>query len=305
VYLLSGEGGPGPWLDPHAWAAGAAPDGGAAWGTVRGTLSVELRATTVGVFDARGRIYRAVPDAETGAFEALVPAGTCMVVVMGADPFGRDVYAASWRCATPWGDTLLAPVDGGGVTDLGTLALEGTSLRGPDPYASHDADGDGVVDAVDPDCDNDGMVNALDPDVLGDGFADAFQQQDPDADGIPRYLDADNDADGLPDPVSPGAPVDTDRDGFLDAYDLDADNDGYSDAEERAAGSSPYLFFDRPGQLLGYCNGDGLVDAADIQWVVNTALSLFEYSVEADFDRSGEVDAADIQHVINRVLGLY
>lgn len=119
-----------------------------------------------------------------------------------------------------------------------------------------DADRDGVYDPPlddlskgDPDADGDGILNAL------DGFDDA------DGDGLPNYLDIDSDGDGIVDnfeaqgsgtaykaPVIYDAnsngvndaydgvqshyeiqPVDSDKDGIPDYLDLDSDNDSVKD----------------------------------------------------------------------------
>ena len=54
--------------------------------------------------------------------------------------------------------------------------------------------------------------------------------------------------------------------------------------------------------IVGDVNGDGVVDGADIQEVINTILS-GEYVEKADVNKDQVVDGADIQEVINIILG--
>ena len=56
------------------------------------------------------------------------------------------------------------------------------------------------------------------------------------------------------------------------------------------------------GAIKGDVNGDGVVDGADIQEVINTILS-GEYVENADVNKDQVVDGADIQEVINVILG--
>lgn len=102
---------------------------------------------------------------------------------------------------------------------------------GTDPN-TNDADGDGLVDALDPDSsvtdtDDDGLADGDDPDpenadTDGDGVADG---DDPD----PENVDADGD--GITDDIDPSPEVsaadeDSDGDGVADSIDPDADIDG-------------------------------------------------------------------------------
>jgi len=50
-------------------------------------------------------------------------------------------------------------------------------------------------------------------------------------------------------------------------------------------------------------NGDGGVDAVDIQLAINAVLNLDIGDLDADVSDDGQVDAVDIQLVINAVLG--
>jgi hypothetical protein len=50
-------------------------------------------------------------------------------------------------------------------------------------------------------------------------------------------------------------------------------------------------------------NGDGVVDAVDIQLVINAALGLDVAPFDADINGTGKVNAVDVQLVINAALG--
>ncbi len=286
------------WLDPWAWAQ-RSPDGAEPAGTLRGTLPEALHAATVVALDSRGRVYRTETNA--GAFALTVPAGVCALAVVDVSDLGVETLRATFRTATTWGTTLLIPVDAGAETDLGALAIDGTALTGSDPYAAHDADGDGTPDAIDADADDDLIPNAADADVLGDGFDDMYQAQDADDDGVMNYYDADDDGNGTPETQNFG---DVDGDGFINAVDLDIDNDGFSNVAEIAAGSSPKEFFDRPGDRMGDMNGDNKLNVLDVQGQINILLGFAGYQIEADCDRNGLINVRDVQKVINVILGL-
>jgi hypothetical protein len=55
---------------------------------------------------------------------------------------------------------------------------------------------------------------------------------------------------------------------------------------------------------LGDIDGDGAIDAADIQAIVNIALTIDPYNPRADFDNDGRITASDLQSAVNRLLGL-
>ena len=61
------------------------------------------------------------------------------------------------------------------------------------------------------------------------------------------------------------------------------------------------VFQEKP-KIYGDVNGDGVVDGADIQEVINTILS-GKYVANADVNEDQVVDGADIQEVINVILG--
>ncbi|SNT25283.1 Por secretion system C-terminal sorting domain-containing protein [Ekhidna lutea] len=131
--------------------------------------------------------------------------------------------------------------DNDGMSDL--IEAGGTDVDGngiADDLT--DSDGDGIVDLFDgtplalPDTDGDGLANVFDADADGDGVVDAIENGQADADGNGR-LDGftDTDGDGFDDrynPDSGGSAItiaDTDGDGFDDYLEADSDNDGISD----------------------------------------------------------------------------
>lgn len=84
--------------------------------------------------------------------------------------------------------------------------------------SADDADGDGLVDAIDPDDDNDGVRDT------SDAFPhDATESADTDGDGIGNHADLDDDGDGTPD-AQDVYPLDPTRDG-------DDNNDGIRDTK--------------------------------------------------------------------------
>ena len=111
-----------------------------------------------------------------------------------------------------------------------------------------DADGDGVVNALDKDDDDDGFLDFADAfpddpaewadrdgDYIGDN-ADAFpdnarEQFDTDEDGVGDRSDYDDDGDGLAD-RDDEYPLDTDDDGEDNFLDPDDDNDGRADTRD-------------------------------------------------------------------------
>jgi len=199
-----------------------------------------------------------------------------------------------------------------GITNLGTLTFEDGFLVGVGNYGLHDTDGDSVSDHLDPDIDGDGKLNTDDDDLLNDGWSDTYHAQDPDGDGVPNFLDDDDDGDDLIDALDSDRdgngvddgddPGDRDGDGFLDAVDLDQDNDGFTDGAERAAGSDPLHYLDTPLQQVGDLDGDGDVDAADGQQLVNQALGRAPYDARLDYNLNGAIDAVDLQLLIEDIL---
>ena len=133
-----------------------------------------------------------------------------------------------------------ADTDGDLLPDLLELCTLGTDYDDPDTDADHvgdypetlggqpdvDADGDGLVDALDPDDDGDGLPTILeDPD--GDGLP---ANDDSDGDEVADYLDPDDDDDLVPTKIEDhdgsGSHLDDDCDGDLIPDYLDPNDDG-------------------------------------------------------------------------------
>ncbi|MCA9546939.1 MAG: thrombospondin type 3 repeat-containing protein, partial [Myxococcales bacterium] len=137
---------------------------------------------------------------------------------------------------------------GNGIEEPGEQCDDGNNDNGDgcsrDCLVEADADGDGVLDAVDncplaanpdqADLDNDRLGDACDPDIDEDGVVNAVDncvrvpnppQRDLDEDGAGDLCDADDDNDGVDDPndncrlVSNPDQADTDRDGRGDRCD--------------------------------------------------------------------------------------
>ena len=301
------------WMDPYAWAMQMPELAEPASTRVHGVVPAGLAGHTVLLMDARGRVYRAPSDAGDGMFTMDVPATVYTMHIVEEDAFGRDVLVAPVVFqASASGFSRLLPTRPSQETALGSLTRDGAVIRCGAGYTGIDTDSDGVFDVEDNDRDGDGIFNGFDPDDLGDGWLDEYQGQDVDGDFVTAYLDTDDDGDGTPDLQDEDAngngepdvdePRDYDRDGFIDAVDLDRDNDGFTNTEERAAGSNPEMFFDTPLERAGDLDGDGDVDAADGQRVVNMALRRSPYDPRADFNRNGVIDAVDVQGILRVIL---
>lgn len=61
---------------------------------------------------------------------------------------------------------------------------------------------------------------------------------------------------------------------------------------------------DQPDDITGDINGDGVVDIADVNAVIDMVLGLKDNAPEADVNGDGTVDVADMNAVINIILGL-
>jgi len=83
----------------------------------------------------------------------------------------------------------------------------------------------------------------------------------------------------------------------------DTDGDGASDGHEVSSGTDPLDDTDTPPSALGDVNGNGSVDALDVQLAINEALGI---SGPYDCDLTGDslVNALDVQLVINAALGI-
>ena len=160
-----------------------------------------------------------------------------------------------------------------------------------------DSDGDTISDQEelhdwrDPrDTDNDGVIDALDHDADGDGIPDAVEAGDSDlgtdaidtdGDGTADYLDDDSDDDEVVDGED-NCPTevnldqgDIDEDETGDACDRDMDGDGIDNADEDALGLDP---------MLVDTDGDGLSDFIEVTNAIGDSL---------DSDDDGVIDALD------------
>lgn len=300
------------WADPHAFALrmpDLTPD--AALSAVEGILPNDLAGSTVALYDARGRIYFTAVDADSAMFSLAVPRQPYGLAVVTIEDAERPRPLAVARFQLGALDSRLFDARGAQV-ELGVLTLSGQDLVGPGNLAAQDTDGDGTPDHMDDDIDGDGVENGDDEDVFGDGWADVYQLQDIDGDGVPAFLDDDDDGDGTPDHedadrngndvLDQDDPGDIDGDGFFDALDLDMDNDGFDNETELEAGSDPRHYLDTPERRVGDLDGDGDIDAADGQQLVNQAIGRAPYSPRADYNLSGAIDATDLQSLINDLL---
>ena len=145
-----------------------------------------------------------------------------------------------------------------------------------------------------------GPVGDSDEDTLSDAFEGDF---DADGDGMPNKYDLDSDGDGILD-IDEGA-LDLDTDGVPNYLDLDSDGDTFSDAFEIANGTDPFDAGDQPTTDHVDINNDGLVNAADVQLVVNAVLGIDIGGFDADANDDGVVNAVDVQIVVNATLGIF
>jgi fimbrial isopeptide formation D2 family protein/uncharacterized repeat protein (TIGR01451 family) len=204
-----------------------------------------------------------------------------------------------------------ADADGDGVCDAGELS------GGTDPDDA-DSDDDGVLDVNEPDrfgdADGDGLINALDPDSDNDGLLDGTELGVTAADlGPDTDLGAGNfvpDGDGgatTTDPLnrdtdgggaSDGA-EDTDKDGVIDGGERnptagngaddgaggdDADGDGLTDAEEAFLGTDPND---------ADSDDDGLVDGDEPNFANDTDGDGLINALDADSDNDGLFDGTE------------
>ncbi|MBI4557702.1 MAG: hypothetical protein HY706_08970 [Candidatus Hydrogenedentes bacterium] len=183
--------------------------------------------------------------------------------------------------------------DGANDADSDGLHNLGEYLAGTNP-GNPDSDLDGMPDGWE-------AANGLDP--LRDD-----RQEDPDQDALRNLdeflestepFDPDTDDDLMPD----GYEVTNNLNPLLDDADGDADGDTFSNYREFVEGTDPNDPESFPESEPEDIDTDGVVNAVDVQLVINAALGL---SVEfnSDVDRNNQVDAVDVQLVINAALGL-
>ncbi|MDX9974750.1 MAG: hypothetical protein RBU21_17320 [FCB group bacterium] len=161
-------------------------------------------------------------------------------------------------------------------------------------------------------------------DVMGDGSVDS------DEDGLTDAAEAalktnpvkaDSDDDTLPDayevmngldPLNfSDASADVDKDGLANFEEFEAgtlpavadtDGDGYWDGIEMERGADPTLSESYPvRQHAADLNCDGVLDASDMQMVINGALGM-PLPVPANVDANEGLGATDVQLVINAIL---
>lgn len=107
-------------------------------------------------------------------------------------------------------------------------------------------------------------------------------------------------------------PADSDGDGLsdeaesskygTDPFNADTDSDGLNDGNEVKVGLNPLDFFD--GDIFRRADTDfsGVVDARDLQFVINACVR-GDSPLNADLNADGTVSAADIQLAINVIVG--
>lgn len=198
--------------------------------------------------------------------------------------------------------------DGDGISDV----IEGTDDPDGDQipnYLDEDSDENGVSDSDEgaDDTDGDGIPNYLDDDNDGNGILDIDEgTADTDQDGVFDVSDDDNDGDHIPDYVE--GILDRDGDTIVNMNDVDADGDGIEDQYEGAGdpdGDSIPNFLDLDS------NGDGISDTdAGMEDGDGDGLPAFVDDddtvplVASDLNGDGVINAVDIQLVINLALGI-
>ena len=109
--------------------------------------------------------------------------------------------------------------------------------------------------------------------------------------------------------VSNSVPVDSDGDGLTDGQEagfgtspdnVDSDGDGINDDVEIAYGTNPLVI---NLDVTVDVNKDSVVDAVDVQLVINAALGI-PVDAEPDINLDASVNAVDVQLAVNGALGL-
>jgi len=190
-----------------------------------------------------------------------------------------------------------------------TAAVIGVAITSPYAQAQENSTYAGgsvvitVQESVDIDTDADSLTDSVEA-ALGTDPTSI----DTDQDGIDDAWEVFN---GL-DPLDPSdAHLDPDQDGLtnLDEYtygtapfEADSDADGWHDHIEVQRGTDPAAADSTPQPAMqGDVNADGVVDAGDIQLVINAALGM-ETPVPANVDQVGDINAIDVQLVIKNAL---
>lgn len=199
---------------------------------------------------------------------------------------GRFLRKASWSAF------ILLMATAGSAAQAAILSAGDAALVQIIVEAPIDTDNDGLLDDVEILL----GTNPYHPDTDGDSLPDGWEVEnglDP-LTGTDAAQDSDSDSLTNADEYALGTY----------AYLPDSDDDGFWDGIEMQAGTDPLSSTSVPQSTVrGDVNCDGLVDAFDVQLVINGALRLVT-PAPTDMDASGSVDAMDVQIVINAALGL-
>lgn len=208
--------------------------------------------------------------------------------------FDHDRVQRPQAAAVDMGAFEALDSDGDGILD-GFEGSDDPDGDGIPNYLDTDSDGDGIPDNVEgtTDSDGDGTSDLLDTDSDNNTIPDAEEgTADLDGDGVPNYRDPDNDGDGLTDLAEITVHM-------TSPYLADSDGGGVSDGGEVARGTNPN---DPADDFEGIdVNGDGQLNAIDVQLTINGALGL-PIEGDADVNDDGSVNAVDVQLIINAVL---
>ena len=123
--------------------------------------------------------------------------------------------------------------------------------------------------------------------------------------GDPLFRDPDNGDYHL---TLDSAAIDMGADDGAPAVDLEGNarpNDLVDIGDESGQGYDigAYEYYVPPEGLTGDANGDGIINATDVQLVINAALGL-DNQYDCDINKDGAVNAVDVQLVINAALGV-
>jgi uncharacterized repeat protein (TIGR01451 family) len=258
------------------------------------------------------------PNTATGiGVTDLLPTGYTFVshvASAGTYVSGTGVWTVA-SLAAPLSETLqiVATVNPSGVyTNTATLSAStpadttpgnNSAASSTTPIPSDDADGDGIVNALDIDDDNDGMldttegtadtdgdgiINSLDPDSDNDNISDNVEGQTTAGFVAPSGVDANGD--GLDDAYDPSGvtPTDTDGDTVPDYLDTDADGDGILDSVELTGDPDSDL---APNFRDLDSDGDGIPDVTE--GLTDTDGDSTPDYLDLDADNDGIPDATE------------